>query len=151
MQAFFYIFIQTIKTFKMRKLFITLLLIPFGLFSQSNIDYGVFSGIALYSHSDTGNIVVSLTSVPSKIKEEIALKVYNSLPINSIDSITYNTSIGSITGEILVDWRPNTTLINFVYIKQNPIIVPDNIPIDTLKNKEPIKPKKKFVDMQYAY
>lgn len=135
----------------MRKLFIILLLLPFVLFSQPNYEYGVFSGIALYSHSDTGNIVVSLTSVPVSIKEETALKVYNILPTSSLDSVTFNISTGSITGEILVDWRPNTTLINFVYIKQNNIIVPDNIAPDTLKNQEPVKPKKKFVDMQYAY
>lgn len=151
MQAFFYIFIETIKKFKMRKLFIILLLIPSLSFSQTEVEGGVFSGIALYSPNDSGNVVVSLTSVPLDVKDELAMIILESLPVVTSDNIIISTSKGYFYGDIIVDWRPRTTLINFVCIKKEKLILPDIVVPDTIKKPDPIKPKNKFVDMQYAY
>lgn len=135
----------------MRKLFIILLLTPFLSFSQTEVEGGVFSGIALYSPSDSGNVVVSLTSVPLDVKDELAMIILESLPVVTSDNIIINTSKGYFNGDIIVDWRPRTTLINFVCIKKEPLILPDVVVPDTIKKPDPTKPKKKFVDMQYAY
>lgn len=135
----------------MRKLFIILLLTPFLSFSQTEVEGGVFSGIALYSRNDSGNVVVSLTSVPLDVKDELAMIILESLPVVTSDNIIISTSKGYFYGDIIVDWRPRTTLINFVCIKKEKLILPDIVVPDTIKKPDPIKPKKKFVDMQYAY
>lgn len=105
----------------MRKFFIILLLIPFFSFSQTEVEGGVFSGIALYSPRDSGNVIVSLTSVPLEAKDELAMIILESLPVVTSDNIIINTSRGYFSGDLIVDWRPRTTLVNFVFLKTRAI------------------------------